>query len=70
MEVIYSIPSILGGLISASTNVEPLLPMYEDHKKKNYNLIEVVIHDGYQYKPYQYVTVQISKSKDLICDMV
>ena len=69
MEILYSIPNVLGGLISASTNVEPLLPMYED-RKKEYYLIEVVIHDGYQYKPYQYVTVQISKSKDLICDMV
>ena len=69
MEVIYSIPNVLGGLISASTNVEPLLPMYED-RKKNFNLIEVVIHDGYQYKPYQYVSVQENKSKDLICDIV
>jgi len=69
MEVIYSIPNVLGGLISASTNVEPLLPMYEN-RKKNYNLIEVVIHDGYQNKPCQYITIQISKSKDLICDMV
>ena len=69
MEVIYSIPNVLGGLISASTNVEPLLPMYQN-PKKNYNLIEVVIHDGYQYKPYHYVSVQTIKSKDLICDMV
>ena len=69
MEAIYSIPNVLGGLISASTKVEPLLPIYEDQKKK-YNLIEVVIHDGYKYKPCHYVSVQENKSKDLICDMV
>lgn len=69
MEVIYSILNVLGGLISASTKVEPLLPIYEDQKKK-FNLIEVVIHDDYQYKSCHYVSVQTNKSKDLICDMV
>ena len=69
MEILYSLPSVFGGFISASTNVEPLLPIYQD-KKKKYNLIEVVIHDGYKHKSCQYVTIQTSESKDLICDMV
>ena len=69
MEVLYSIHSVLGGLISAPTNVEPILPLYEDRKKK-YNLIEVVIHDGYQYKPCHCISIQTSESKDFICDMV
>ena len=69
MEVIYSITNVLDGLISASNIVEPLLPIYEDRKRK-FNLIEVVIHDGCKYKPCHYDSVQENKSKDLICDMV
>jgi hypothetical protein len=69
MEVIYSITNVLDGLISASTIVEPLLPIYEDRKRK-FNLIEVVIHDSCQYKSCHNDSVQENKSKDLICDMV
>ena len=69
MEIIYAIPNVLGGLITTSTTVEPLLPIYEDRKKK-FNLIEVVIHDDYQYKPCRYVSVQENKSIDSICDIV
>ena len=67
MEAVYSITCFFKDIMSPSTNLEPLLPIYEKSSNKN-GIIEIVIHNANYSESYEFKTV--NNNNFIICDNV